>query len=99
MATINIDFPTFHSPKKCRNVIRWNILRLFFVRTGLILVAVSMCYRAIAQWKTNGDGHCAMCVENECEETFARRSAKEHSMSLQWIVKTAVFTLNKLLLL
>ena len=35
-----------------------------------------MCYRAIAQWKTKGDGHCAMYVESECEETFSRRSAK-----------------------
>ena len=41
-----------------------------------ILVTVSMCYQAIAQWKTKGDGHCAICVENECKETFARRSAK-----------------------
>ena len=55
MATINIDFPTFHFPKYCRNVILWNILRLVFVRSDGIYrysFAVSMCYRAIVQWKT-----------------------------------------------
>ena len=47
--------------------------------------------------KTKGDGHCAMFVENECEETFACRSAKftgplvlgkEHAVRLQWTVTT-----------
>ena len=41
--------------------------------------------------------HCAMCAENECEETLSRRSAKftgplvlakEHDVRLPWTVTT-----------
>ena len=50
-----------------------------FVPTGLILVAVSMCYQTIVQWKTLGVA--VLCVKNKCEETFARRSTKSSRIS------------------